>query len=246
MAYQIRAMSFSELLDTAFRLLINHFVLLVGITSAVYIPLAVVNHFAQPAPGMISWGPMAASITLSLLVVPLASTALTHAVGETYLGRPASIGRSFRAALRIIVPLTGTMLLVYLGVMAACLALVIPGIYLMLAWILTYPIVILENQYGTRAISRSRELMRGNIWRALGILVLGWLIIAVLSGVLGAVMNFVPLLGPIGHGLAQSIGVTYSSVVIVLLYFDARCRKEAFDLEHLARLVESGTTDAAA
>jgi hypothetical protein len=28
----------------------------------------------------------------------------------------------------------------------------------------------------------------------------------------------------------------------VLLYFDVRCRKEAFDLEHLARQVEHGGT----
>jgi hypothetical protein len=116
----------------------------------------------------------------------------------------------------------------------------------MLAWILTYPIVILESQSGTRAIRRSRELMRGNIWRALGILALGWIIVAVLGGVLGVALKLVPVLGAIGNGLAQAIGVTYSSVVIVLLYFDARCRKEAFDLEHLARLVESGATDAAA
>ncbi len=242
MAYQIRAMSFLELLDTAFRLLIDHFVLLVGITAAVSVPVAVLNELASPGPGWFAWSSLGALVLVSLLLVPLAPAALTHAIGETYLGRPTSIGRSFRAALRVVVPLTGTMLLVYLGVMVACLALIIPGIYLMLAWILTYPIVILENLSGMRAIRRSRELMRGNIWRALGILALGWVIVAVLD----VVLELVPVPEAIANGLAQSIGVTYSSVVIVLLYFDARCRKEAFDLEHLARLVERGATDAAA
>src|SRR5689334_3678655 len=113
MAYQIRAMSFSELLDTAFRLVIDHFVLLVGIMAAVHVPLAVLNELAGPGPGRVAWGPMGALFLVSLLLVPIASAALTHAVGETYLGRPTSIGRSFRAALRVVMPLTGTMLLVY-------------------------------------------------------------------------------------------------------------------------------------
>jgi hypothetical protein len=67
----------------------------------------------------------------------------------------------------------------------------------------------------------------------------------VLSGVLGAVFKLVPVLGPIAQGFAQSLGVAYSAVVLVLLYFDIRCRKEAFDLEHLARLVEGRAADAA-
>jgi hypothetical protein len=246
MAYQIRAMSFSELLDTATRVLIDRFRLLVGITAVVYVPLAVINDGAQPEPGQIVWGRVIAGIVVSLVALPLASTALTHAVGETYLGHPTSIGRSFRAALRLILPLTGTMLLVYLGIIAGFVLLIIPGIYLSLAWILTSPIVILENQYGLSAIRRSRELMRGNMGRAAGVLILGWIVVAVLSGILGIVFKLVPVLGPIGQGFAQAVGVAYSSVVLVLLYFDIRCRKEAFDLEHLARLVESGATDVAA
>jgi hypothetical protein len=239
-------MSFAELLDTAFRVVRDHFVLLVGITSAVYVPLAVINEGAQPAPGQVVWGRLVAGIVVSLVALPIASTALTHAVGEIYLGRKTSIGRSFGAAMRLIVPLTGTMLLVYLGVIAGFVLLIIPGLYLSIAWILTSPIVILEGVYGTRAIGRSRQLMRGNMWRAVGILVLGWIIVAVLGAVLGAVFKVVPVLGPVAQGLAQSVGVAYSAVVLVLLYFDVRCRKEAFDLEHLARLVEGSATDAAA
>jgi len=87
--------------------------------------------------------------------------------------------------------------------------------------------------------------MRGNMMRALGIVIVGWIIVAVLTGTLGVVFHFVPLLGPLASGLAEAVAVAYSSVVLVLLYFDVRCRKEAFDLEHLARLVETSGSAAA-
>ena len=97
--------------------------------------------------------------------------------------------------------------------------------------------MILEHRYGFTAMARSRELMRGNMWRAGGVLLIGWTIIRLLSFVFGAAFKLVPVVGPVADGLAQSIGVAYSSVVLVLLYFDIRCRKEAFDLDHLAQVL---------
>jgi hypothetical protein len=238
-------MSFAELLDAAFRIVRDHFGLLVGITSAVYIPFAVMSAIAMPANGQFVLGPLVSMLVLALVVLPIGSVALTYAVGEIYLGRQTSILRSFRVALRLIVPLMGTMMLVYLGVIVGLLLLVIPGLYLSLTWILASPIVVLEGVYGTRALGRSRMLMQGNKWRGIGILLLGWIIVTVLDTVLGYVFGLIPMLGPVGQGLAQAIGVAYSTVVLVLLYFDVRCRKEAFDLEHLAQLVESPAPEAA-
>jgi hypothetical protein len=239
MTYQIKAMSFAEMLDTAFRILRDHFATLVGLSAVVHVPLAFLNSGIQPTPGQVAWGRFALAFVISLLGAPIVATALTHAIGEIYLGRPTTIGRSLRAALAIIIPLSGTMLLVYLGVFVGFLFLVVPGIYLSLAWMLTWPVTVLENRFGTTAIARSRDLMRGNLLRAVGIVVIGWIIAAVISGTLGVVFQFLPMIGPLATGLAQGVGVAYSSVVLVLLYFDVRCRKEAFDLEHLARLVES-------
>ena len=238
MTYQIKAMSFAEMLDTAFRILRDHFATLVGLSAAIHVPLAFMNSGLQSA-GPFAWGRMALAFLISLLGAPIVATALTHAIGEIYLGRPTSIGGSLRAAMAIIIPLSGTMLLVYLGTVGGFLLLIIPGIYLSLAWMLTWPVTVLESRFGTAAIARSRDLMRGNMMRALGIVVIGWIIVGVLSGTLGVLLHFLPVLGPLASGLAQGVGVAYSSVVLVLLYFDIRCRKEAFDLEHLARLVET-------
>ena len=39
--------------------------------------------------------------------------------------------------------------------------------------------------------------------------------------------------------IAQAAANAFGTAALVVLYFDIRCRKEAFDLEHLARQVES-------
>jgi hypothetical protein len=48
------------------------------------------------------------------------------------------------------------------------------------------------------------------------------------------------MVAALGRGLAQAMGNAFTSAVAVVLYFDIRCRQEAFDLEHLARLVAAG------
>ena len=49
-------------------------------------------------------------------------------------------------------------------------------------------------------------------------------------------------LGALLGSLAEAVGVAFASAVSVVFYFDIRCRKEAFDLEHLAGLVEDEAT----
>src|SRR5262249_55810522 len=153
----------AEMLDTAVRILRDHFATLVGLSAVVHVPLAFLNSGIQSAPGQLAWGRLAVAFMISLLGAPIVATALTHAIGEIYLGRSTTIGRSLRAALDLIIPLSGTMLLVYLGVFVGFLFLIIPGVYLSLSWMLTWPITVLENRFGTAAIARSRDLMRGNI-----------------------------------------------------------------------------------
>src|SRR5437879_8335379 len=137
----------------------------------------------------------------------------------------------------MLLPIVGTSLLVGICVMLGFVLLVIPGVYLFLSFLLVWQVMVLERRYGVTAMRRSRELMRGSLVRGLGITLAGAIIVSVVGGAIGLVVGHIPLLGPIGEGLARAAGVAYTSAVAVVLYFDICCRKEAFDLEHLARLV---------
>jgi hypothetical protein len=245
MKYEIRAMAFGEILDTGFRLVRDRFTLLVGIGAVLYVPLALFQAYLQQA-ALASQGSAAAARWAGIIVMflfilvasPIVSSAITFAVGETYVGRSVSFGQCLRAAFSIFMRLVGTTLIGTVGVILGFLLFIIPGIYLGLSWMLMWQICVLERRFGFGALRRSRELMRGNLLRGFGILFLGSLIVGILSGALGLVFGLIPYLGPVGAGLAQAAGLAFTSSLAVLLYFDIRCRKEAFDVVHLARLVE--------
>jgi hypothetical protein len=244
-AYEIRAMSFAEILDLGLRLLRDHFTLLVGPALVVYVPLAWVaarvsgEAAARPADLMSEVLLALAFAGVALLATPLLVAAITHAIGESYLGRPTGVGESVRVGLSLILPLVGTWLLASLAILGGTLLLVIPGLYLMLAFLLVAPVMVLERVFGTRALGRSRDLMRGHNLRGFGILFVGSLLASFLGWGVEAGLGWIPVLGPVSAGVVQAASFAYTSCLSVLLYFDIRCRKEAFELDHLARLVEA-------
>lgn len=243
MGYEVRAMSFGEILDVGFRLLRDNFALLVGIPAVIYIPLSVATSWfsanPQAATSGFAIGIGLVAILLFTVGSPIVSAAVTYAVGQIYLDRAVTFNESFGVGFSILLPLVGTTLLYFLAVFVGLLLFVIPGVYLGLALMLVWQIMVLERVFGVAALKRSRELMRGNLLRGFGVLFIGGLIVGVISSVLQLVLGFIPLLGPIGAGLAEAAGGAYTTAIAVVLYFDIRCRKEAFDLEHLAQMVEA-------
>jgi hypothetical protein len=248
MGYEIRAMSFAEIMDTGFRIVRQNFGLIIGIAASLYVPVAILGALVapEPVPGVGPWtgaglaGRLGFLIGLGLyavIVSPIVSAAITFAIGEIYVGRSATVGQSLRVGASMLLPIAGTSILVGIAVMMGMVLLVIPGVYLFLCFLLVWQVMVLERRYGFAAMGRSRELMRGSLLRGLGITLAGAIIVSVVGGAIGLVAGQVPVLGPIGQGVARAAGVAYTSAVAVVLYFDIRCRKEAFDLEHLARLV---------
>jgi hypothetical protein len=252
MRYEIRAMSFGEILDTGFRLIRDHFGVLVGTAAVLYVPTAVLTAYLtrvlEGAEGLTTGVATAATmlVLLGLVVSPVVFSAITHAVGEVYLGRSTTVGACLRVGFSILLPLVGTTFLAAVAVAFGLLLVVIPGIYLMLTFLLMWPVMVLEKTFGVAALRRSREIMAGNLLRGFGVLFVTGLIVSVLSGVFQLAASLVPVLGPVASGVAQAIGVAYHTAVAVVLYFDIRCRKEAFEIEHLAQLVSAGAPMAAA
>lgn len=250
MRYEIREMSFGEILDTGFQLLRNHFSLLVGMSLVLYAPVAVLSILMAtstqtgeaPSLAVAIFGMLPLGLAI-LIVAPIVSAANTYAIGKLYLGERVEFRDAWQTAVSLMLPLVGTSLLSMFAVGVGLLLLIVPGIYLMLAFILLWQVMVLERVFGVASLRRSHELMKGNKGRALGILFISGVVVAVLSTALQLLFSVVPLLGPIGSAAAQAVGNVYTTAISVVLYFDIRCRKEAFDLEHLARLVQGRTAE---
>lgn len=249
MRYEIRAMSFAEILDAGFRLVRDHFVLLVGISAALYVPVTVFQSAVESFAKGQDPGSLALTGLLGLLIFagvsPLVGVAITFALGEVYLGREVGIGDAFRKGLAVVVPVLGTSLLAGLAILGAALLLILPGIWVALGLTLLSPVMVLENRFGSAALKRSFELMKGQRLRAFGIALLVGILSAVLGFGVQMALGFIPIVGPIGSGLVSAVSGAYMAAVWVVLYFDIRCRTEAFEIEQLARLVETGAGAAA-
>ena len=236
-------MSFGEILDMGFRILKNHFVLLVGLQAIVSVPPIVVSNYLTsgsdvPDPFMLLTGMLPLLLAL-LILQPIVMAAITHAISECYLSRSVAFGSALRFALSIVLPLLGTWILASLIVMVGFVFLVIPGLFLLLMFLVLTPVMVTEGVFGFRALERSWSLMKGHMLRALGLMLVTAILAAALTAGVGFMAGFLGVIGGVVSGVAQAAANAFGTVALVVLYFDIRCRKEAFDLEHLARQVES-------
>jgi len=241
MAYEIREMAFAEILDTALRLLRDHFALLVGTSALTLIPVELALYllpFLTLKSAAVAVGTVA---LMMLVVVPFIRVLQTFLIGELYLGHSVAIGDAYRQSLEIFPAMMGTLLLSGLAVFGAFLLLIIPGIFVSLWFVLITQVMVFERTFGSRALGRSRELMQGNLLRAVGIVLLELVLSWVLQFGVGLALTLLPFgwLHAIATGITASIASAFGAAALVVLYFDIRCQKEAFDLEHLARVVES-------
>lgn len=100
------------------------------------------------------------------------------------------------------------------------------------------PATVMLEGVGVRAgLRRSKELSRGHKRKVLGALGLSTLVLLVMQLALGAAFSLVPGPSVIRFLLGQSVTVVaypVLSIISTLLYYDARIRKEGFDIEAMA------------
>jgi hypothetical protein len=87
--------------------------------------------------------------------------------------RPASSARELLAgAVPALPTATVAATLAFVGVCGAIVLLVVPGLYLATIWAVLLPVVVVERSDLFDAFGRSRQLVRGNGWKVLGIVLL--------------------------------------------------------------------------
>lgn len=181
---------------------------------------------------------------LSWLATTLATAACFAIVSGAYLDRETTWQGSLRFAAARLRPLiwlyTVYGLLLFLGF----LALIVPGVYLFVAWAVAVPVLLLEDVRGRKALRRSRELLRGRWWPTAAVLILVTILAGIVqAGVSGALVGVFAAGGGevvtvVASGVANAVSsmltTPFVAAATTVLYFDALVRKEAFDLVQLA------------
>jgi hypothetical protein len=132
-----------------------------------------------------------------------------------------------------------TLLFVILGAGGLTLLGSLVQLALMAPFIAVAPAIVVERLGPVAAIRRSWRLMVPRYWPVLGVGILAGLIASLLNGVLAGPLTLVvalfgserlwPLLA-LGGSVPSLISTPFVAIVATLLYFDARIRREGFDL----------------
>lgn len=111
--------------------------------------------------------------------------------------------------------------------------------YVTSAYAVILQVVIFEQLWAWRAILRALELTHGMRLRTLTVVFVMTLVVFFPIVIVQIFFGDIPVIGLAAVSALQALGFAYTSCTEVVLYFDLRCRKEAFDLEYLAQLVEA-------
>jgi hypothetical protein len=244
--YQIQRLSFGEKLDQSFRLLRDHFVPLTVPFIVVYVPynitaqaLGLGNASDDPTAAFRKLGVVGLMMLYMLATAPLAQLVVNVTVADAYLGNPTSVGAAFKRATGMFLGYFGTTLLMTIALIGLAFLLVIPAIYFGVMWTLIGPIVVVEQVYGSKAMKRSRALVKGHFWSTVGLAFVSAFLVGLASAALNFAFKLIPIVGPVLTSVVQAAGGGFISAALVVLYVDLRCRHEDFDLQLLARQISA-------
>jgi len=197
------------------------------------------------------WIGFLAALLVGVLIMPFTHSAVTYAACESALGRPVTAGGVFKGVITRYFPLLGYWLLFnnVTGTFAVvlCIAPFVLWIWVFVMWIAVTPAMFIENIGIAEAVTRSRQLVQGRWWRTFLIVGLTVVIYELVALALGAFLQIAQLLlelvlSPfLASAIALTVGQLLSAlltpifqIVLVLIYFDLRVRKEALDLFQMA------------
>lgn len=256
-----RARSATELIDATFQILRRNAAGLITLSALFNIPNVILNAavsrsaFTIGANGTVN--PLASvnftayglDFLFLLILSAVFQTAIIVACSDAYLGQPVNIADALKRAL----PKAFTIFIAYIGVSIligiGTLFFIIPGVILALMLYATPCAILFENLDIGAAMSRSSALskdLKGHIFvtflLAFVIYLVGYFIILAIAGVAGGMVGAMAgMMSSVVTLIVLALGLTILMpilpLVVVLLYYDARIRKEGFDIELMSQQV---------
>jgi hypothetical protein len=253
----LRPRTVGEILEAAFSLYGKHWKSLLQIVAIVIVPLTLLQYLlgdivagsvTRDATGRIvatNGSALAASTLTSLLTLVIQQIligAVAWAVAMVLIGRVPDARASYRFGYRRLWSILLVGILFVLAVFAGLIALVIPGIIIAVRFSVAIPALVVEGKRGTEALGRSWNLVRGRSWSVFGAFIVVGFLTGIVSGVLTAIGGGNWFVTGLLAAVAGCITTPFTGLVIGLIYFDLRVRKEQLDLPTLERELETAAS----
>lgn len=185
-----------------------------------------------------------AAVLVQLLLAFLAQAALIHTAVGFYRGRRVGFGEALGAGVRHLVPLIVISILFFFGLALGFTLLVLPGVFLLVKWSVTFPSRVVENAGIIGSFKRSWALTRDHWLPVFGFMLA---LIFVLLGA-GVVIGIVLALafaglgflgGPIALGVLVLVQIVFGTAQVAIGSGAAAALYDGLLTEH-----EGGDTEA--
>jgi hypothetical protein len=229
-----------KVISTTFSVYSRHIATFSIVAAIIWLPLVAVMSFAAGAtkPDQ-AVGVVAIAAIVGFILQPISTAVILHGAFQDMRGRGVRIGDSIRWGISRFFPLLGLSILAALGIMAGMVALIIPGLILMVMWFVAVPACVVEKTGPVESLSRSSELTKGNRWKVLGALLIVGIALAIIGNIIQAVsMAAGPLVFLVALAIWQGIAQAFNAVFVVVMYHDLRVVKEGVDVERIASVFD--------
>lgn len=173
-----------------------------------------------------------------LVLVPLISATHAQAVAELGRGRAPSIAETLNAGARFFAPVLAVVVAYTLAILFGLVLLVIPGVYVFVAWFVVAPAVVIEDKRGGDALRRSHDLVRGSWWRVFAIALVvsaigfaGSAAFVAIADVLAETADSMAVYLA-GWILGDVVLYSFTALATTLLFFDLRARRSVTVATH--------------
>jgi len=239
----LRPLSTGEVLDVSFGLYRALFVPLLTVALASRAIPALMAIYLQAAGGFSAhWVLGTVQFFVGVFLSAIGAAATTYIVSGAYLGTDVTARDALRGALGLLGRLLMLSLMTSLVIGFGILLFIVPGMILLSGLVLSTAVLVLEAPVSPNdAMNRSWQLTRGSRWKVLLTFLVAVLFLVVpmmAVGMLGAIGSVVGLWSDVIPlvliSVLEMFVYPFIYIVITVLYYDMRVRKEGFDLELLA------------
>jgi hypothetical protein len=228
---QHRSRSVAEIVDSTFTFYRANLAALVTLFILVLGPGAILKSVAPP-----EW--QAALDVVGNLLIPLGQGAVAAMVAASVeLDTRLSLGAALRAVAGRTGSLIGVQITSGLMMIIGLILLVVPGVIALIVTAVGIPVVVIEDLGYSKALERSRALVRGRWKPVLGTLLLSWgiafLLLMGAAFILG-LLNLSERVAGLLIDLLIAAILPVPAIAMTLLYYDLRVRTEGADLDAMA------------
>jgi hypothetical protein len=156
--------------------------------------------------------------------VQAALVELVHDVRDGRADR--SVGETYRAVQPRLPAVIAAGVLAAIAIGIGFLLLIVPGLFLLTIWSMLVPVIVIEGRSASEAFTRSREVVRGNGWSVLGLIIITFLLVAIASALIRLVFSPLPdfLDNWIGSLVAHSLTIPFAAATLTTAYFHLTAR----------------------